>query len=215
MSSRVCFYSCSAFSPGGETGRRTGLKIPSSERNVPVQFRSRAPSNSSAYLGSVNSCVHRLGLGSTDSIMRTGRYTRGLGSSSIAAGKFIRQSETISYGNGLRLPSFNSSSLGSAGPVEGCISVCLEIVKTELAPLGALRDLMEAEDGQVRKNEARLGSRPCSVPYWNNVTTPASIWFACFRAAIPVCCRMLYFDRFAVACPMSADMMLFSALVRF
>jgi hypothetical protein len=29
--------------PGGETGRRTGLKIPSSERNVPVRFRSRAP----------------------------------------------------------------------------------------------------------------------------------------------------------------------------
>ena len=29
--------------PGGETGRRTGLKIPGSERSVPVQFRSRAP----------------------------------------------------------------------------------------------------------------------------------------------------------------------------
>jgi hypothetical protein len=31
--------------PGGETGRRTGLKIPGPERDVPVQFRSRAPSN--------------------------------------------------------------------------------------------------------------------------------------------------------------------------
>jgi hypothetical protein len=29
--------------PGGETGRRTGLKIPSLERDVPVRFRSRAP----------------------------------------------------------------------------------------------------------------------------------------------------------------------------
>src|SRR6266567_8795148 len=29
--------------PGGETGRRTGLKIPGSERSVSVQFRSRAP----------------------------------------------------------------------------------------------------------------------------------------------------------------------------
>ena len=33
--------------PGGETGRRTGLKIPGLERDVPVRFRSRAPSNSS------------------------------------------------------------------------------------------------------------------------------------------------------------------------
>src|SRR5579872_2381268 len=56
---------------------------------------------------------------------------------------------------------------------------------------------------------------PPSSVYWNSVTTLESIWFACFSAAIPVCCRMLYFDRFAVACPMSADMMLFSALVRF
>ena len=29
--------------PGGETGRRTGLKIPGLERDVSVQFRSRAP----------------------------------------------------------------------------------------------------------------------------------------------------------------------------
>src|SRR4051812_19359846 len=29
--------------PGGETGRRTGLKIPGPERGVPVQFRPRAP----------------------------------------------------------------------------------------------------------------------------------------------------------------------------
>src|SRR5436309_8357856 len=29
--------------PGGETGRRTGLKIPGPERDVPVRFRSRAP----------------------------------------------------------------------------------------------------------------------------------------------------------------------------
>src|SRR5437870_12838413 len=34
------FYPC----PGGETGRRTGLKIPGPERDVPVRFRSRAPS---------------------------------------------------------------------------------------------------------------------------------------------------------------------------
>src|SRR5438128_3333703 len=33
------FYSC----PGGEIGRRTGLKIPGPERDVPVRFRSRAP----------------------------------------------------------------------------------------------------------------------------------------------------------------------------
>src|SRR6185437_11176036 len=35
----VLFSAC----PGGETGRRTGLKIPSPERDVPVRFRSRAP----------------------------------------------------------------------------------------------------------------------------------------------------------------------------
>ena len=29
--------------PGGETGRRTGLKIPRGESSVPVRFRSRAP----------------------------------------------------------------------------------------------------------------------------------------------------------------------------
>ena len=34
--------------PGGETGRRTGLKIPSPERDVPVRFRSRAPRNLSS-----------------------------------------------------------------------------------------------------------------------------------------------------------------------
>ena len=33
--------------PGGETGRRTGLKIPGLERDVPVQFRSRAPGSTS------------------------------------------------------------------------------------------------------------------------------------------------------------------------
>ena len=30
--------------PGGETGRRTGLKIPGPERGVSVRFRPRAPS---------------------------------------------------------------------------------------------------------------------------------------------------------------------------
>src|SRR5205807_4956471 len=31
--------------PGGETGRRTGLKIPGPERGVTVRFRPRAPVN--------------------------------------------------------------------------------------------------------------------------------------------------------------------------
>jgi hypothetical protein len=43
MLQRFVFSSACRKRPGGETGRRTGLKIPSSERNVPVQFRSRAP----------------------------------------------------------------------------------------------------------------------------------------------------------------------------
>jgi hypothetical protein len=38
---------CESIRPGGETGRRTGLKIPGPERDVPVRFRSRAPLNSS------------------------------------------------------------------------------------------------------------------------------------------------------------------------
>src|SRR4051812_34969989 len=37
---------CSDQCPGGETGRRTGLKIPGLERDVSVRFRSRAPCSS-------------------------------------------------------------------------------------------------------------------------------------------------------------------------
>jgi hypothetical protein len=39
---------CKSVRPGGETGRRTGLKIPGPERDVPVRFRSRAPFKPSA-----------------------------------------------------------------------------------------------------------------------------------------------------------------------
>src|SRR5438445_462224 len=38
-------------SPGGETGRRTGLKIPGPERDVSVRFRSRAPADPSTRFG--------------------------------------------------------------------------------------------------------------------------------------------------------------------
>ena len=40
-----CVNKLGALRPGGETGRRTGLKIPGPERGVTVRFRPRAPLN--------------------------------------------------------------------------------------------------------------------------------------------------------------------------
>src|SRR5271165_5069336 len=47
--------------------------------------------------------------------------------------------------------------------------------------------------------------------YWSNFSTDCDIWFDCCSAAIPVCCRTVYFARFDVVVPMFASMIPLSA----
>src|SRR5215469_15032046 len=51
--------------------------------------------------------------------------------------------------------------------------------------------------------------------YCNSFSTDCCIWLDCCSAAIPVCCKMLYFERLATCWPISAALMPSSALDRF